>query len=256
MDQKADQEPFKTMSFGDHLDELRRRIMLAIAGLAAGLVVCLFFGKYIVIFVQQPYQEFIGENAKLQVLSPAEGFMTYIKLSLLCGIIVTSPWIFYQLWQFVAAGLHRHEKKYVYLTVPFSAILFIAGCIFCLWIAVPVTVGFFANFDEKVVDVRSSYTFQNYVSFVIGLTLIFGVAFQTPIAVFFLNRLGIIPLAVLKRSRKYVFLVVLIVSAILTPPGPVILFVLAVPMYLLFEAGVLLCVVFSAGTVKAGPKRL
>jgi len=245
MDKNFENNHFKQMSLADHLEELRKRLILALLGLTVGLAICMFFGKFIVDFITQPYIQHTSQTADLQVLSPAEGFMTYIKVCLLSGIILTSPWVFYQMWQFVAAGLYKNERRYVYVITPCSAILFIAGCIFCLKIAGPVTLEFFIKFNANVLNVTSRFTFRNYINFIVGLTLIFGLGFQTPLAVLFLNKLGIISVDRLKKSRKYVLLIVFIIAAILTPPGPIIQIMLALPLYILFEIGILLSLIFG-----------
>ena len=97
-----------TMSLGDHLEELRTRLLLALAGLAVGAVVCLFFGKTIISFLQAPYSKLMPDHP-LIVLAPAEAFLTYMKISLISGLVVASPWVFYQIWMFIAAGLYPQE---------------------------------------------------------------------------------------------------------------------------------------------------
>jgi len=98
-----------TMSLGDHLEELRMRIFLALSGLAVGAVICLFFGSRIIVFMEGPYVGVMGEDARLQTPAPADGFVSYMKISLISGLIISSPWVFYHLWMFVAAGLYPNE---------------------------------------------------------------------------------------------------------------------------------------------------
>ena len=229
-----------TMSLGDHLDELRMRLLYALAGLAVGAIIGLFFGRYIITFVRQPYVSVMGENANLQTLAPAEGLTSYIKISLVAGLLASSPWVFYHIWMFVAAGLYPKERKYVYIAAPFSAALFVCGAVFFLIIVAPLALGFFLKINNWV-DLGSDYwTFMNYIAFISHLMLVFGIAFQTPIAVFFLNKTGLVSLKALSRSRKYVILVIVIVAAMATPPDVVSQIALAIPLYLLFELGILL----------------
>lgn len=231
-----------TMSLGDHLEELRYRVILAVIGLAVALVASLFFGKTIISFLEKPYFLAMGNQARMQVLGPAEGFISYMNISLVTGVIIASPWIFYQLWMFVAAGLYPHEKRYVYLAVPFSAALFITGALFFIFVIAPITLKMLVLFNKQVLDVDSNFTFQKYISLITVMMLVFGLTFQTPVVVFFLNKIGILSLDALYKSRRFVIIGVIVVAAAATPGSDMFsLFALAIPMYLLFELGILLC---------------
>jgi sec-independent protein translocase protein TatC len=303
-----------TMSLGDHLEELRGRLILAITGLLIGTGICLLFGTRIIKFIEKPYskvfqasddepqieeetlklinnlfsntrrklladpdtqniepktEEFvqkfcteallalfydpnytairpsgnqISPERRLQILSPAAGIISYIKIALMAGLILSSPWVFYQIWMFVAAGLYAHEKKYVHTAVPFSATLFVTGALFFLFVVAPLTLGFLVKFNEGVLDARSNFTFADYISFITMLMLVFGAAFQTPVAIFFLNRTGLVSIQALRKSRKFVILIIFIVAAMATPPDVISQVTLAIPLYFLFELGILLSV--------------
>lgn len=236
------QDPLNcTMSLGDHLEELRARLILALLGLGIAMIVCIAFGKIIIEFVELPYVWAMGREARLQSIAPADGFVSYMQITMIAGVVVSSPWIFYHLWQFIAAGLYPREKRYVYYAVPFSAGLFITGALFFVFVIAPVTLKFLVLFNREVLGVSSNFTFQNYVSFVATMMLVFGLAFQTPIAIFFLNKTGLVSVAALKRSRKYVFLGAVVLAAVATPGGDMFsLFALTIPIYVLFEVGILL----------------
>ena len=230
-----------TMSLGDHLEELRVRLILAIIGLVIAVIIALFFGKSIISFIEIPYVNTMGKDARLQSLAPADGFISYMNISLVTGVIAASPWIFYQLWMFVATGLYPHEKRYVYRAVPFSTILFITGALSFIFGVAPVTLKFLVMFNKDILGVDSNFTFQNYVSFIAVMMLVFGITFQTPILVFVLNKTGLVSLQALYKSRRFVILAVVIIAAIVTPGSDLFsMFTLAIPMYLLFELGVLL----------------
>ena len=226
------------MSLGDHLDELRSRLIYALAGLAICTIISLAFSRYIITFLQIPYVAIMG-NKSLQALALAEGFVSYVKIALITGLIISSPWVFYHLWMFVAAGLYQKEQKYIRLAVPFSAILFVAGALFFIFVVAPLSIGFLVKFNRWI-GLNSNITFKNYISFVTTLMLVFGMAFQTPTAIFFLNRTGLVSIKALCKSRKYVLLVIFIVAAMATPPDVVSQVTLAVPLYLLFEFGILI----------------
>jgi sec-independent protein translocase protein TatC len=229
-----------TMSLGDHLEELRMRLLFALGGLLLAVVICLipFFFKYIRTFIYYPHNKVMPELT-LIVLAPADPFIVYMKIAMIAGLILSSPWIFYQLWMFVVAGLYPRERQYVRLAVPFSAALFITGALFFLYIVAPISLRFFLQFGQFI-DVTPSWTLQKYISFVTVLMLVFGIGFQTPIAIFFLNRTGLVSIEALRRSRKYVLLLIVIIAAIATPPDVVSQITLAIPLYLLFEMGILL----------------
>lgn len=182
----------------------------------------------------------IYELTPLMIIAVAAGFVSYVKIALIIGLVLSSPWVFYQLWMFIAAGLYPHERRYIHLAVPFSAALFIAGALFFLLVVAPLTLKFLVGFNERMLDVRSQFTFQHYISFVSHLMLVFGVAFQTPTAIFFLNRTGLVSLQALNRSRKFMLLVIFIVAAMATPPDVISQVTLALPLYALFELGILL----------------
>jgi sec-independent protein translocase protein TatC len=226
-----------TMSLGDHLEELRARLILAIIGLVIGTIISFCFGTRIIQFIETPYSD-LSPN-KLIVIGVADSFIAYMKISLIAGLIFSSPWVFYQLWMFVAAGLYPHERRYVRIAVPFSVALFVTGALFFLFVVAPISLKFFLKFGE-IIDVETSWTLQKYVSFITMLMLVFGIGFQTPIAILILTRTGLVSVQALRRSRKYVFLGAFIVAAVATPPDVVSQITLAIPLYGLFELGIVL----------------
>ena len=230
-----------TMTLGDHLEELRLRLILALLGLAAAVGACLFFGTAIIAFIEKPYVEAMGIQARLQSLAPADGFTSYMQISVMSGLVLSSPWIIYQAWMFISAGLYPHEKRYVYIVTPFSAGLFIGGALFFVFVIAPVTLKFLVMFNKQVLGIDSNFTFQNYVSFITIMMLIFGIAFQTPIAIFFLVKTGLVSIQAMTKSRRFVIFGIVILAAVATPGSDMFsLFSLAIPLYLLFEAGIAL----------------
>lgn len=251
-----------SMSLGDHLDELRFRLMHIILGIAVGLVVCLFFGSHIVDFIQRPYLEAVNslqgvavtadsaqsgvdagsvmpEKYQLQTLSPAGGLLSYMKIVLVSGVLLSSPWVFYHIWMFIATGLYPKEKKFVYKATPVSAGLFVCGALFFVLVVAPLSLTFLVNFNDRVLNLRSAFDFSEYVLFVTTLTFVFGVAFQMPLAIFFLNKAGLVSVKQLAASRKYVLFGIVIVAAMATPPDVISQLTLALPLYLLFELGII-----------------
>jgi len=240
---KDHRENLKTMSLGDHLEELRARLILTLLGLVVGLIFCLFFGKFLVRLLAAPFAKAIDSPEAihyLQTIQPAEGFIVYIKVCLVFGLLLTSPWVFWQIWAFVSSGLYRRERKFVYAVAPISALLFITGAVFFLVIIAPLAMGFFIKFNERL-SLASNWTFQSYINMVLALTLVFGAAFQMPIAIVFAQMMGLVSIQALARARKFVILGLVIAAAMATPPDPVSQLALAVPLYVLFEGSILIC---------------
>lgn len=304
------------MSFGDHLEELRTTLVRALIGVTVGVVVSLIFGKEILEIICAPLlfiQYHNGLAPNLQVLAPTAAFTAYLKVGFLSGLIITMPWVLYQVWIFVASGLYGHERRFVRLLVPTSLGLFVLGVLFLYFIVLPIVLQFFISFnktfstpdltptfvhrlllpdrkpeapaeeviehnqfpillrkpaDPKTGDVwvnrttrrlvvqtdsgllsvplvtgaspttmQSQFAIDFYVSFVLMLALAFGIAFETPVVVFFLARTGIIPTSAMIRGRRYVLLGTVMAAALLTPPDIISQLLLAGPMYLLFEVG-------------------
>ena len=243
MNSKADKStiPDTTMSLGDHLEELRFRIIYALVGFGIVATICMCFGEYLIAFIEVPYIKTMGESARLQSIDPAEGFISYMEIAMIAAVVISSPWIFYQLWKFVSVGLYPHEKRYVYIAVPLCSSLFVAGALLFVFVIAPATLQFFVYFNREFLRVSSNFTFTNYISFMANMMLIFGLSFQTPIAIFVLIRTGIMSAEFFKKSRKYVFLaVVIICSAVIPGSDPVSLFAMVIPVYLLFELGLFL----------------
>ena len=305
------------MSFGDHLEELRSYLIRAMIGLALSTALCLVFGKNILSLIFHPLlvvQEASGMNPHLQVLSPSGAFTAYLKIGILSGMILSMPWVLYQMWSFVATGLFKRERRFVRLLVPASTGLFVAGVMFMYFIVLPIVLRFFISFNNSfplhdlsptVIErailsdrptpslpdaanalnvplleqdpsepragdlwvnatrrrlmfmaptglwsmpfevgamspaIQSQFAIDYYISFVLMLALGFGVAFETPVVVYFLARTGLVTTTAMKRGRRYVLLGAVLSAAMLTPPDIISQLLLAGPIYLLFELGLL-----------------
>ena len=233
------------MSLGAHLEELRTRLMLGLMGLAAAFAFSLLAGRWFVRVILSPYEMAMraaGIEAKLQAFQPAEPFVVYMKASLVLAVLISSPWLFYQLWAFVSAGLHPHERRFARLVAPASAALFVAGVLFFLLGVAPWMFQFFMQFNLGLDYLSYQPGVDQTVDFILSLALVFGLAFQTPVAIVFAERLGLVSVAGLIRARKYVFLSAFVVGAMLTPsPDMLSQIALALPLYILYESGLLVC---------------
>jgi sec-independent protein translocase protein TatC len=174
-------------------------------------------------------------------LNVQEAFMMYIKVSLVSGVIFASPWIFYQLWLFVAAGLYPHERKYVHIYLPMSIALFLGGVLFCFFLALPLLLDFLLSYNRWL-GVVPQIRLSEWVSFVILLPLMFGVCFQLPMVMLFLERIGIFGVTDYRTRRRLAIFVMAVGSMIINPGGDVgSMALLFVPLVILYEFGIVLC---------------
>ena len=249
MSRSDSQEPVEAkMSLGAHLDELRRRIVYALVGLVVATGAAIAFGKQLIALVMYPYVsvlESMDIKAAPVALTVTDAFITYFRVSLLAGIVAASPWICYQLWLFVAAGLYQREKGYVRWAVPFSAALFVGGAAFFLTVVSYPMLRFFMNFNQWL-GVRPVIRLNELIKFMTNLMLVFGLAFQTPIVVFMLAKMGLVTTKTLAKYRRHVIVGSLILAASVTSPSPVDQIALALPMWLLYELGIVLAILFGS----------
>ena len=233
------------MSLGEHLEELRTRIIRALLGLIVAMGVTIWFGTDIIEILRYPFDQVLKEYPEIAgeivVRKAPEAFMMYFRVSLLAGLVLASPWIFYQMWQFIAAGLYPNERKYVNWGVPFSAGLFIFGAFFFLRFIAKPMMTFFMVFGHRYVGgVVPRFDLREHIALMTTMMVVFGLAFQMPIVIFILGKMGLVTVKQLKKYRRYVIVIILIVAALATSPSPVDQVGLAVPMWLLYELGILL----------------
>lgn len=346
---RRDEDFFKetTMTFGEHLDELRACLVKAVFGLVIGIAVGLFFGRQVVEVIEHPLKAALGDyyqdvavtkyeeffktqqalgaplpysleqvkhlveqrhliyevqqvdaaqiaaaltagNPKLaeqvrpsppegaaepdpqfvpiflwhptdddprispEVFNATEGFMIWFKAAFVMGVVLSSPWIFYQVWSFVAAGLYPHEKKYIHLFLPISVGLFFLGAATAyLFVFEPVLAFLFKFSGGLGFEIRPRIS--EWLSFVIFLPLGFGVSFQLPLVMLFLERIGILSVQAYLERWRIAVLVIVIVSAVLTPADPVSIFWMAIPLVALYFAGIVLCRLLPRGQFAVEP---
>lgn len=239
-----DDEGGGKMSFLEHLDELRRRIIYAVLSLAVGFIACAFFIQEIFDFIMRPLQQMLPPGGTLVYTDPTEAFVLYIKIALIAGLIVSSPAIFAQLWLFIAPGLYSHEKKWAIPFVVMSSFFFVVGAAFAHYVVFPLTWRFFVGFTTDILTFmpRIEPAFSLY----LRLVLAFGIVFQMPTLVLFLARMGVLTARFMIRNVKYAFLIIIIISAVITPDGGgVSLVAMAGPMMLLYGFSVILAWLFG-----------
>jgi sec-independent protein translocase protein TatC len=228
-------EPEMEMSFLEHLEELRWRIIYALIGLVAGTILCWVFIDYIIdIVLLKPARD---SGIHLQNLKPFGQLFVYMQVAIVGGIIVSIPNIFYQLWQFIAPALRKSERKYVLLIVVYTTFCFLAGIAFAYFVMLPLSLNVAAQFGTN--QVENNFAIDEYLSIIISIMLAAGIVFELPMVSFFLSKLGILKPSFMRRYRKHAFVVILIAAAFLTPgTDPVSQIILAVPLVLLYEISI------------------
>ena len=225
------------MSFLDHLDELRKRLVISATAIFVGFLIAFVFIAPIVAFVMRPLYEILPDGGEFIYTEPTEAFFLYIKVAALVGLILAIPVVLLQLWRFVAPGLYAHEKKFTIPFVTLSTLFFVGGCLFSHYLLFPIAWRFLASFSTDFMTFmpRIQPTFSLYVR----LMLACGVVFQMPTLVLFLARVGVVTAGFLLRNTKYAILIIFIVAAVLTPTGdPATLTLMAAPMIVLYALSI------------------
>lgn len=313
------------MSFGDHLEDLRRRLILGILGLVPIVIISLIVGKHVLAFLAEPLQDQLraaGQPSSLIQTGLLEAFGAYLKLSMVAAVLVGSPWVLYQLWKFIAPGLYAAERKFVHLLIPLSTVLTISSAFFLYFAVLPIVMAFFIGFGTQIGKDRADVLplvpgvtlpevpvlaadppdpqpgemwintdllmlriaipdgpplinddgnetwpdtrvlgaqlvnsagivpqikVSEYLGLLLSLALAFAIAFQTPVVVLLLGWAGIVERKWLAKYRRYALLVAAVLGAVLTPADPVSMIMMAGALYLLFELGMILLVIFPPG---------
>jgi sec-independent protein translocase protein TatC len=309
-----------TMSFGDHLEELRRRLIYCLLAPIPFVILGFIFGQPLIEWLWEPARRVLerhGLPSQMQVLSPTEAFVIWMKVSIILGVVCTSPVIVYQAWRFVAPGLYERERRFAVFLVPLSTALVAAGLIFLYTVLLPVSmnflIGFGASFEpaDRVVDVEPNVPegvltqvpvlgkdppspqegemwikvpenqlrvlvrgrlmivpltrptllaqqiqLHKYINMVLVLSLVFPIAFQLPVVMLLLGWSGLVEPGELAHVRRYAVFGCAIAGAILTPADPWSMLALALPLWLLYEFGIMLMRVLPASKVAEGVLRV
>jgi len=228
----AEKQPFLS-----HLEELRKRLVVCAIGVGAGFVIAYIFAERLFQLLVAPLKAVMPEGDQLIFTNLPEMFFAYIKVAFITGIMAASPLIFYQLWMFIAPGLYRKEKK---MAIPFvisSTILFVGGALFGYFVVFPFGFKFFIGFSNEYVKALPSV--KQYFSFSMKLLFAFGAVFELPVIIFFLSKMGVVTPQFLRQQRKYAILLTFALAAILTPPDVITQCMMAGPLIVLYEIGIL-----------------
>ncbi len=218
-----------------HLLELRDRLLRAVIAIALVFGALLPFTSDVYTLVAKPLMSVLPAGATMIATEVASPFLTPIKLTMAVAVVITIPFLLYQLWGFVAPGLYRHERRLVLPLLVSSTVLFYGGMAFAYFVVFPMAFGFFVHALPPGVTMMTDI--RSYLDFVFSMFFAFGIAFEVPVAVVLLARMGVINPETLAGKRPYVILWAFIVAAVLTPPDIFSQFFLAVPMIILFEIG-------------------
>jgi len=234
------------MSFLEHLEELRKRIIYSLYGVIAGCMVSFWFAIPLTHYLERYLTVFGG---KLLYTELTGGFMFYFKVGGVAGLLLATPIILMQAWLFVAPGLYQKERKVVLPFVASATTLFALGVSFAHFVAIPSMLKFFASFSNEYVDMRPNIS--DAFDFYVKMVFAFGVVFQMPILVFFLARFGIVTAGFLWKHFRYAILIIFIIAAIATPtPDPVNQTIFALPMLLLYLLSILVAWMFQKRPAK------
>ncbi len=311
----------RTMSFGEHLEELRRRLIAALAGIVPIFVLAVYFGDTLLGFLLEPARDQLhaaGQPAMLQVTSPLETIGAWIQVALVVTITIGLPWVIWQVWLFVSPGLYEHERRFARLLIPLSALLSIVGVGFLYFLMLPAMLLFLIQFGSSIgkpevataplppgvvlvplalplaadpvdppvgsmwfntdlrelrmatagpdgkVEIRGvpmsrttgiaqQFRVSEYINLIFFLGLAFAIGFQMPVIVLLAGWIGLVDRAFLAKNRKYAVFICAVAAAILTPtPDPFSMMALAVPLYILYELGLLMLRVLPASRVARG----
>ena len=233
--QKAKAVDAASMTIVEHLSELRDRILWSLVAVALGAVVCFALFEPIISFMIKPYEDATGKV--LIFTQPLEAFMTRLKVAAYGGLVLASPIVFWHLWRFITPGLYPNEKRYAIPFVASSVVLFAGGSVLAV-LTFPRALDFLLGVGGD--NLEPLLTAGGYLSLTFLMIVSFGFAFEFPVVVTFLVLARVLTTAQLRRWRRYTFLVVVVVAAVLTPSqDPITLFAMALPMYILYEASIL-----------------
>jgi sec-independent protein translocase protein TatC len=226
-----------------HLLELRDRLIRALVGVALAFLPCMYYSSQIFTFMATPLKEKLPKGTQLIATTVMSPFMTPFKLSLFTAVFIAMPYVIYQIWAFVAPGLYRHEKRFAIPLLLSAIVLFYTGVSFAYFFVFPVMFQFFAASTPHGVAMMTDIS--AYLDFVLTMFLAFGAAFEVPVAVVLLVITGVVRIEKLKENRGYVLIGIFILAALLTPPDAISQSIMAVPMYLLYEGGILMARILS-----------
>ncbi|MBN1493302.1 MAG: twin-arginine translocase subunit TatC [Candidatus Omnitrophica bacterium] len=230
----------KKLTFIDHLDELRKRILICLAAVCIFAIAGYVFSEKILVLLKGPAR---GTIAEFYFFTPQAAFLIKIKIAFFAGLVLALPVLFYQTWAFVVPGLLDKERRVLMPMSVLATMLFLSGALFCYYIVLPIGLRFLIGFGGA--ELSPMIDVETYLQFVTTLIIIFGLIFLMPIVVFILAKLNIVSPAALAAKRGYVLIAIFVIAAVVTPPDVITQVVLALPMWILFELSILIISFFK-----------
>ena len=223
----------KNLTLVGHLEELRKRVIYSGFLFVLAAFIAYGFSEIIVedIISRAPDMNFV-------YISPPELMLSYIKLAVVCGLVVSAPFILSQIWIFISPGFDKKDKRYLVVALILGGGFFVLGVVFSYTIVMPIIFKFFSEFQTE--NIKPMISFDNHLNFVINILIAFGVVFELPIVMMLFTRFGLLKPSIFVKYRKYMVLIIFVVAAILTPPDVISQTLLALPMLVLFELGIFL----------------
>lgn len=223
-------------TFVDHLSELRDRVIRILIIIITASVAAFYYSEYIFNVLRSPIEKYLPTQG-LVFTAPADKFMAYIQVSIFAGIILSSPLWFYQIWKFVAPGLYQEEKKSAVYFILSGTFLFVTGILFAFYGALPAAFEFLMGFGSA--KDTPMLTIDAYLSFVVWMVILFGLAFELPLIIVILGMLGIITAGFLKKNRRFMYVFLAVLAGVLTPsPDVASMMVMFIPLIILFEISI------------------
>lgn len=236
------------MTLTEHLEELRKRLIVCAVAVGVAFCVTYYFSKDLFRLLMAPLLEVMPPEQGLIFTGLPEAFFTYLKVALVAAVFASAPVILYETWRFVAPGLYSREKKYIFPFVFLSTLFFVGGALFGYYVVFPFGFAFFVGFATDFI--RPMPSVKEYFSFATRMLFAFGVVFELPVFTMFLSRIGLINHKMLIRQRKYAFLAVFVISAILTPPDVMSQLMMAGPLLILYEISIVVARIFGKKIVE------
>lgn len=230
----APDKDIKAMGILQHLEELRKVIIISLIAIAVASMISFTFIEQIVGIITKPLS---AQGIKPVYTAITEGIFTYFKIALITGTLFAAPVLLWQLWRFIVPALYPHERKYLYKLVPISIILFVGGVVFAYYTVFPLAVFVLIKLASEF---EPMLTISKYLSFTLTFLIPFGLVFEFPLVIYFLTSIGVVTPEWLIRNRKYAIVLTFILAAVLTPgPDPISQLIMAAPMIILYEAGII-----------------
>lgn len=233
------------MNFLDHVQELRKRVFYALGAVVICFIPAYFFSKDIFAFLMAPIIANLPDGSSMIFIRPAEGFITYLKVSIFAAFVLAFPVVLYQVWSFLSPALYKKEKRILFPFLLFGTIFFISGGLFCYYVAAP------KGFEFLLGEYSSEYvkafpTIREGLSFLMSLMIGFGLVFEYPIIVFMLSRLGLVTSTWLRKQRKYSWLISALAAAFITPTTDAVsMMFMLVPLFIFYEIGIFVALIFG-----------